>query len=231
MNKGRQPKRTYVAPLRTKAAEDTRSRILSAATALFGRKGIDKATIADIGRRAGVAASTVYSIYKSKDGLLRALIERSLFGREFQTAQAVLQGVTDAVRLIELTSHVSRAIYEAESTDLGLVRHASGFSPALRRIEQEFEQLRYSMQAGRVRLLFAAGQARAGLTLGEARRILWMYTSRDVYRMLVHEGGWTADRYQQWLSQRLAECLVDPAARHAGSTPRPHASVKRRAPG
>jgi AcrR family transcriptional regulator len=195
------------------SAEETRSRILSAATSLFGRRGIDKVTIADISSRAHVSSSTVYAIYKSKDGLLRALIRKSLFGWEFESAQAVLQGVSDPVRLIELTSHVSRAIYEAESCDLGLVRHASGFSPALRRIEQEFELLRFGMQAERVRLLFASGKARPDLTLEEARRILWMYTSRDNYRMLVQEGGWTPDRYQQWLSQRLVESLIDPAAR------------------
>jgi AcrR family transcriptional regulator len=215
LTKSKLPKRRYVAPRRAESAEDTRSHILAAATALFGRKGIDKVTIAEIGSRAGVATSTVYAIYKSKDGLLRALMKRSLLGREFQAAQAVLQGVTDPVRLIELTSQVSRAIYQAESSELGLVRHASGFSPALRRIEKDFERLRLSLQAERVRLLFAAGKAREGLTLEEARRILWMYTSRDIYRMLVHEGGWTADRYQQWLSQRLVESLIAPTARRS----------------
>ena len=210
MNKAKRTTRRYVAPRRAESADDTRSRILAAATALFGRKGIDKVTIADIGSRAGVATSTVYAIYKSKDGLLRALVRRSLFGPDFESAQAVLQGIADPVRLIELTSHVARAIYQAESSDLGLVRHASGFSPALRRIEQEFEQLRFTMQAERVRLLFASGKAREGLTPDEAHRILWMYTSRDIYRMLVHEGGWTADRYQRWLSRQLVESLVDP---------------------
>jgi AcrR family transcriptional regulator len=214
LNKSKRSKRRYVAPLRSKSAEDTRRQILSAATALFGRKGIDKVTIADISSRAGVATSTVYAIYKSKDGLLRALLKRALFGREFESAQSVLHGVTDPVRLIALTSHVSRAIYESESNDLGLVRHASGFSPTLRRIEQEFEELRFEMQAERVRMLFAAGKAGTNLTIEEARRILWMYTSRDIYRMLVQDGGWTADRYQQWLSDRLVEALVSPAARH-----------------
>jgi hypothetical protein len=32
--------------------------------------------------------------------------------------------------------------------------------------------------------------------------------SRDVYRMLVIEGRWTPDRYQQWLSQTLVEALL-----------------------
>jgi AcrR family transcriptional regulator len=209
MKKSTPKKRAYSSQARAESAEHTRNRILQAAMALFGQKGIDQVTIVDIGERAGVAASTIYAIYKSKDGILRALMEQSLFGSRFQEAQRLLAGVTDPVKLVEATSHVSRAIYESESSDLGLLRHASGFSQALRKMEQEFEQIRYDMQEKRVRLLFDAGMAKRGLSFDDARRIMWMYTSRDVYRMLVHEGGWTPGRYQEWLSRALLEALVE----------------------
>jgi len=214
MTKTRHPGRPYSSQLRTQGAEDTRQRILEAAGSLFGRLGIDKVTIANIGKKAGVAGSTVYAIYGSKDGILRALMERSLFGRPFQSAQELLRGENDPVKLIAVTPRVARAIYESEASNLGLLRHASGFSPALRKMEQEFERIRYEAQEERVRSLFKAGKARRGLSLEEARRILWMYTSRDVYRMLVHEAGWTPDRYESWLSATLLEALVDaPTAR------------------
>ena len=202
-------KRAYRSESRTQSAERTRRRILNAAAYLFGRKGIDRVTVDEVGRRADVAASTVYAVYKSKDGILRALMERSLFGGQFQRAQAVIAGVSDPIKLIELTASVSRAVYESESHDLALLRRASGFSPTLLKMEQEFERIRYDMQAARLRALFEARRARPGLSLEEARRVLWMYTSRDVYRMLVREGGWTPDRYQEWLSQTLVEALVD----------------------
>ena len=64
------------------------------------------------------------------------------------------------------------------------------------------------MQEERVRLLFAQSKQAKGLEFDEARRILWMYTSRDVYRMLVQESGWTPDRYQEWLSDALVNALV-----------------------
>lgn len=208
MKRSRASKRTYASQVRTESAEDTRKRILAAAKALFGRKGIDKVTIAEIGDRAAVAGSTIYAIYKSKEGILRALMNQAIFGSQFQSAQKLLEDVTDPIKLIELTSHVSRAIYESESSDLGLLRHASGFSPALRKVEEEFERIRYEMQEQRVRMLFDAGRAKRGLSLAQARRILWMYTSRDIYRMLVHESGWTPEAYQQWLSRTLLEALV-----------------------
>jgi len=201
-------RRRYTSETRAQSAQETRRRILAAAAMLFARKGIDRVTVDEIGRRARVATSTVYATYKSKDGILRGLMEQSLFGPQFQDAQKLLAGVTDPIALIELTAGVSRAIYESESSDLGLLRRASGFSPALRKMEEEFERVRYDMQAARLELLFASGKARPGLSLEEARRVLWMYTSRDVYRMLVIEGRWTADRYQQWLSRTLVEALV-----------------------
>jgi AcrR family transcriptional regulator len=213
MNKARSRKRAYSSELRAQAAEETRRRILEAARSLFGRLGIDKVTIANIGKKAGVAGSTVYAIYGSKDGILKAVMEQSLFGTQFQSAQELLRGEADPVKLIAMTPRVSRAIYESEASNLGLLRHASGFSPALRKIEQEFERIRYDAQEQRVRLLFDAGKARSGLSPEEARRILWMYTSRDVYRMLVHEAGWTPDRYETWLSTTLLEALVDADAR------------------
>lgn len=205
-------KRGYASTVRTESATETRRRILASAKGLFGRKGIDTVTIEEVAKRARTSASTVYATYKSKDGILRALMRESLFGPSFQSAQSLFDGVSDPVRLVELTSHVSRAIYESESSQLGLLRHASGFSPALRRIELEFERLRYEMQEARLQLLFDAGRARRDVSFEQARRILWMFTSRDVYRMLVHEGGWTPDQYQAWLSQTLVEALVDPSS-------------------
>ena len=66
------------------------------------------------------------------------------------------------------------------------------------------------MQRERVERLFAQRRQRAGLTIEDARRILWMYTSRDVYRMLVQVGGWPPEKYQAWLSSALVEALVRP---------------------
>ncbi len=202
-------KRTYVSTRRSQAAEATKGRVLEAARTLFVRHGIDRVTIAQIAKKAAVAVPTVYALYKSKEGILRGLLLATLFGPHFDAALAKLQGETDPVRLVALSANVARAIYEAESAELGLMRGASAFSPVLRKIEQEFEQTRFDMQEARVRLLFAQSKAKHGLTLADARRILWIYTSRDVYRMLVHEGGWSPDRYQKWLSATVVSALVD----------------------
>lgn len=165
-------------------------------------------TIADIAERAGVAVPTVYAGFKSKEGLLRAVVRAALFGEQFEIARQHLEGVTDAVQMIAVTPEISGSVWDAESDQLGLLRGASAFSPALRKLEEEFEQVRLEMQEQRVRLLFDQKKARPGLTLDEARRVLWMYTSREVYRMLVVEGGWSRERYRAWLRETLLKALV-----------------------
>jgi len=204
----RPAKRRYVSQARSEAADATRGRVLDAAKTLFIRHGIDRVTVTQIAERAGVAVSTVYGLFKSKEGILRELMRGALFGDRFQAARAKLKGVTDPVKLIELSAQVARAIYEGESAELGLMRGASAFSPSLRKMEEEFEELRLEMQTERVKLLFAQSRQAKGLDLDEARRILWMYTSREIYRMLVQEAGWTPDRYQEWLSRTLVGTLV-----------------------
>ena len=201
-------KRKYVSAVRAEAAGRSRRRVLDAAAWLFGRRGIDGVTMAQIAARATVSVPTVYALFKSKEGILHAILESALFGPAFQAARARLDGVGDPVVLIELSAAVARAIYESERTALGLMRGASAFSPALRQAEQAFEDLRYSMQEARVRLLFDEGKAMPGLELDDARRILWMYTGRDVYRMLVQEGGWSPDKYEAWLARTLVTSLV-----------------------
>ena len=201
--------RSYDSSGRTRSADATRHRVLTAARALFTRKGIDGTTIAQIAERAGVAGSTVYALFKSKDGLLQAMMQAALFGPNFKAAQSLMEGVDDARMLLILTARVARVIYDGEHGELGKLRGASAFSSTLRRIEQRFEDLRFEMQKQRVDLLFEQGLAKRGLRLEEARRLMWMYTSRDVYRMLVVDGGWTADRFESWLAETLIGNLLE----------------------
>lgn len=205
--------RQYNSPRRDRMAEGTRAKVLDAAKTLFGRQGIDRVKISEIGKKAGVATSTVYALFQSKDGILQSIMRETLFGDRFLSAQRVLEGVSDSAAQVALTAHVARAIYESESAELGLIRGISSFSPTLRKIETEFERMRYAMQEERIKALFAQSKARAGLDITKARRIMWMYTSRDIYRMLVSDGGWSADEYQAWLSDALLDALVSVEAR------------------
>lgn len=206
-------KRAYGSPQRTEAAAATRVAVLDAARGLFAMHGVDKVTIAEIAARATVSASTVYAVFKSKEGILRELMRASLFGPSFRKAQTLLDGVSDPVERVAKTALVARAIYESESAELGGLRGVSAFSPALRQLEEEFEAMRYDMQRDRLKALAKSGRMKKGLAINDARRIMWLYTGREVYRMLVEVGGWSADKYQKWLEATLVDALVDTGSR------------------
>jgi AcrR family transcriptional regulator len=202
-------RRAYGSPQRTEAAAATRSAVLDAARELFSRHGVDSVTIARIAARARVSASTVYAVFQSKEGILRELMRASLFGPGFQKARTLLDGISDPVERVAKSAFVARAIYESESAELAGLRGVSAFSPALRQMEEEFEAMRYEMQRDRLGALAASGRMKRGLSMEDARRILWLYTGREVYRMLVEVGGWSADKYQNWLEATLIDALVD----------------------
>ncbi len=205
-------KRAYKSASRDASADRTRAKVLAAGKYLFSRRGIDATTIAQIAERAAVSQATVYATVKSKSGLLHALVHEAIFGSGFQDAQQKLIGVTDPVERIALTAHVARAVYEGESASLSLLLKASAFSPELRKTQQAFEVLRRNMQRERIEALFRAGRAKKGLDRDSASSILWTLTSRDVYHKLVHESGWSPDKYQAWLEQTLLATLTDSVA-------------------
>lgn len=201
-------KRAYDSAGRDAAAQKTRARVLAAAQRLYSTRPVETVTIATIAEVAGVSSSTIYATFASRNGILRALMEGALFGPHYAAATARLAGETDPIRSLVLTASVARAIYEGESRALGRLRDMAAGSATLRAVEQEFERLRYDMQGERIARLFLAGKARPGLSRDEGRRVLWMYTSRDVYRMLVKEGGWTPAAFEVWLADAILQALV-----------------------
>lgn len=58
--------------------EESRARILEAALALFSAHGYERTTVRMIAEAAGVAQGLMYSHFDGKEGLLRAIFERSI---------------------------------------------------------------------------------------------------------------------------------------------------------
>jgi AcrR family transcriptional regulator len=209
--------RKYDASGRRAAAERSRTHVMEVARDLFARLGLDRVTIEMLAAEAGVSAATFYGLFKSKVGLLRAMMEASLFNERYQALVAGLKGVDDPVAMLTMTAAIARAIYDGERAQLGVVRGAAAFSAELREIEQQFERIRLDAQRARVRRIARAGTVRAGLTPARVRDILWMFTGRDVYRMLVVERGWSPAVYEAWLAGTLVQSLLaEPVARPRG---------------
>ena len=91
---------------------------------------------------------------------------------------------------------------------LDLLRGVGAVAPALARQGEALEHRRYEMQQPLIEGLAEAKELLAGIDVRRARDILWSLTSRDLYRLLVRERGWTPQQYEDWLAKTLLETLV-----------------------
>lgn len=203
-------RRSYKSPARKRQAGDTRRRITDAARQLLQREGYAGMTIEAIAQRAEVSAQSVYAIFKSKTGILIALLDQSMFGPDYQElAQRALQA-TDPEISLRHAAGAARQIRGGQSAMFDLMRGAGVVAPKLAKLEQQRERLRYQGEKGLIDSLRDAGALRPGLNHKMARDIFWMLTGGDVYRMLVRERGWSPQKYQDWLADTLVQSLLTP---------------------
>jgi AcrR family transcriptional regulator len=202
-------RRRYDVKLRSERASGTRQRILDAAKELFTARGVEKVTIGDIASAAGVSAPTLYALFQSKTGILKAVVERSFFGARYAEIAKQAENARDPEEILRITASISRVILDTEREEIGLMRGVSALSPELKAIETELETVRFKLQEARAKLLVESVPAARQLGLARVRDILWMYTGRDVYRMLVLERGWSSDEYESWLAEALIKALME----------------------
>lgn len=201
-------KRVYESPARQRQADETRRRIAAAARRLLEQTGYAGMTIPAVAKAAGVAVPTVYAIFGSKKGIVAELLDEARFGEAYQTLLGEARKVTDPMVLIEFPARFSRQVYEAEGPVESLLRGAGVVAPELDSVENERNCQRFDSQVMVIDALEKAGLLRKGLDREKARAILWTLTSREIFRLLVRERGWTGDAYQAWLGDAIRRELV-----------------------
>ena len=209
-------KRRYKSLVRERQADDTRQRIVEVARRLLRSEGYDGMTIEGIARRAEVSAQTVYATFKSKTGILIALLNQSMFGLEYEEVVREALKANDAETRLRLVANVARQLRSAQSTAFDLMRGAGVVAPQLAKLAQQRERLRYEKEESMISFLRNAAALRPGLSHKTARDIFWMLTGGDVYRMLVRERGWSPQKYQNWLADTLVHSLLSPGKANPG---------------
>ncbi|MCU1273332.1 MAG: transcriptional regulator, TetR family [Bryobacterales bacterium] len=201
-------KRPYKSLVRERYAGDTRRRIVQATRQLLASKGYAGMTIEAIAQRAEVSAQSVYAIFKSKTGILTDLLDQATFGADYEDAVRQAISASDPESRLRLAARIPRQIHDAQSATFDLLRGAGVVAPELAKLEQQRECLRYERQEKMIISLRDAGRLRPGLDHETARDVFWMFTGRDVYRMLVRERGWSSQTYQDWLADTLVQSLL-----------------------
>lgn len=200
--------RPYKSTVRERQAEGTRRRIVQATRQLLEKQGYSGMTIEAIARRAGVSAPSVYAKFKSKTGILIELLDQSTFGGDYEELVRKALSASDAETSLRFAARIARRIHEAQSSTFDLLRGAGMVAPELAELEQQRESLRFERQEVMITHLRDTRRLRPGLGYRAARDIFWMFTGRDVYRMLVRERGWPPQKYQNWLADTLLRSLL-----------------------
>jgi AcrR family transcriptional regulator len=105
-------------------ADETRTRIAEAARKLILGPGYGAATMEAIAREAGVATPTVYAVFGSKRNILAELIDRAAFGPAYQDLVGEALALADPVARLRMAPRIARQIYDAERSEIQLLREA-----------------------------------------------------------------------------------------------------------
>lgn len=97
---------TYAGPDRAESADDKERRILAAAREQFVHAGIQRTTMDDVARRAGVSRITVYRRFATKDDLVERTVQAEFerYFRQFLEDVAPARTVAERVELGFLSS-------------------------------------------------------------------------------------------------------------------------------
>lgn len=201
-------KRAYKSATRERQAAESRHRIVTAAHRLLRTAGFTGMTIEAIAERAQVSVPTVYANFKSKTGILTALLDELMFGSDYDQVVRQAQSEADPETRLRLSAAVARQIRGSQSAAFDLLRGAGVVAPELAKLQRDRESLRYEREESVITFLRKSGKLQPRLSHRTARDIFWMLTGGDVYRMLVQERGWSPQKYQRWLADALVKLLL-----------------------
>ncbi|MCW5589147.1 MAG: TetR/AcrR family transcriptional regulator [Legionellales bacterium] len=208
MNTRKPSTRTYNASARQAKARLSRTAILATAQSLFTKQGFENTNIHHIAEVAGVSEQTIYALFKSKLGILRAVMDECFSDVDHAELVNKAEQTTCPQQGLALAAKLARNIYDAERQQLYLLQGASALSPELKQLEQEREQRRHHRLSHTIKTLFAKKYIDEKLSLRKAHDIFWAFTGRDLYRLLVIEQGWSSNYYEQWLAETLSRVLL-----------------------
>jgi AcrR family transcriptional regulator len=203
-------KRTYHSDARVEQASLTRIRILDSAKKLFQKEGFEAVTITNIAKAAEVSSSTIYSLFQSKRGILRALMDEALPTEQRLALVKEVSWDKPVHERLAIAAKISRQMYDAERSQTMMFQGACVLAPEFKELEQERENRRYLRLEETINMMVQEKSITKQLTATKARDILWTFTGRDLYRMFVIERGWTSDEYEIWLTDLLVTMLTDP---------------------
>jgi AcrR family transcriptional regulator len=202
-------RRPYSSPLREAGAGATRRAVLSAARVVFTRSGYETATIEAVALAARVSAPTVYTQFRSKAGLLSAVVADGGSDPDIRTLAGKALTETDPRRRISAAARVVREIMERERGILGVLNQAGTAREELHAARRQVHEQQRGALGRALRPLHDAGALRSNMRFDEAVTTFAALASPESFWLLVDEQGWTPTRWGRWLADSAIRLLLD----------------------
>jgi AcrR family transcriptional regulator len=211
-------KRPYQSPVREAQAAQTRERIALAAGVEFSNSGWTGTTVAAIARAAGVTPQAVHLAVGGKAALLVRAVEVAVAGavddvpltRRPMLAAAYDENKTLEQRVAALAA-TAADVYRRAGRLFLVLQDAAASDPEVRELANAASARRLTDHRRLVNLLLP------DLSNAQARALtdsIWVLAGPGVYVSLVHDRGWSASNYQQWLISRLLDTIRQARAEH-----------------
>jgi AcrR family transcriptional regulator len=191
-----------------------RRAVVDAARTLFLERGYVATTIEAISTQSDVPAPTVYRLFSSKLGILKALLDTSIAGDDQpqsvpeRPAVASLFAEPDPQKLLAGVAGVTTAINQRTNDVYHVLVSAAGSDPAAAELLLVIREQRDHGQSQIAKSLSRAHALKTGMRPRDAADVIHALMAPEVYRLLVGDRGWSPARYQEWLATSLVQQLT-----------------------
>jgi AcrR family transcriptional regulator len=208
------PRRTYDSTRRREQARATRARIIAAAQHAFVAEGYAATTMPAIASAAETSVETVYTAFGNKPALAKAVFDVAIAGDDEPIPLIERPAITsikterDGRRKLELYGRHIGDISGRIGPILLVVRDASISDAGAADIWQAMQNERLFGMSMFADDLASSKHLRRGVSVEEARDVLWTHNSVELWDLLVRQRGWTQNRFGKWVGRQLIAALL-----------------------
>ena len=205
-------RRSYDASRRRAQADETRATVVRVARDLFVERGYGHTTLADVARAAGVSVETIHKSVGTKAVLLHRAWDITVGGDDedvvFHERPEVLaiRREPDLARRLVLHATFSTETAQRIAPFQLMVQAAAGADAAAAAMLEEMGRQRLAGIG--VMAAEAAATGQLAVTEEECRDVVWAMTDGMLWYRLVHERGWSNERFADWLGAVWVDRLV-----------------------
>jgi AcrR family transcriptional regulator len=193
-----------------------RAAVVEAARTLFLERGYGATTIEAISDLSDVPPATVYRLFSSKRGILKALLDVSIAGDHEAVPVAdrppvrSLLGDPDPTNMVASFVGFAAEVNARTSAIYRILVSAAASDPDAATLLDDITRQRQQGQGQIARSLARAGALRPKLREHDAADIIHALLSPEVYGLLVADRAWPTERYKTWLTTTLVDQLLAP---------------------